>query len=115
MFDPLSSIFYLQSSLCSALLNDLAVGRDRRRRHALQIRVAVELHVVQAKITALAERQAPLTVRGNAPANIRQHIHAVAPGALNLPNMALDVADAIDAIGNIYRAVLKDQDRFAGE
>ena len=97
------------------IADDLAVRLHRRGRHALQLRVAIELDVVQPEVAAFVELQAPLAVRRDAPTDVGDHIHAVAAGALHLTDVPADVAYPIDAVGDLHRAVLDDQDRLVGQ
>ena len=99
----------------SVLLDDALVDFYGGGFDALQVGVGVQVDVVEAEVVAWAERQAPLAVGGDAPADVDRYLDALAAGALDFAHMILDILRTIKPVGGIDAAVFDQQDFFVWE
>src|SRR5579875_3114332 len=98
-----------------ARFDDLCVAFAGRRGDAREMRVRVQVDVIQSEVAVVVENQAPLTVGGDAPAQIRIYRYALGDGALHLAQVAFDVVFAADVVRGRNASVLDQHDRFSGK
>ncbi len=70
----------------------MLVGRRRRGWDALQFGVVIQVDMIKPEVIARAKLQAPFAVRGDAPAEVACHLDAFPMSALDLADVALDIA-----------------------
>src|SRR5579871_748346 len=95
--------------------NESGVGTARVGGDALELGVGVEIDVVEPKVAAVVEGQAPLAIRGDAPAEIALDGDAACDGLADLVDVRLEVVGAGHAGRAPDAAVLDDDDRLAGK
>src|SRR5579883_2441037 len=99
----------------SPFLDDLVEYSCRVGRNAGQRWIAIELHAIEAEVTRFVERQAPLAVRRDAPADVALDVHPLANCSLDLAQVATQVACPTDPVGHFDTTILDDQDWLTGE
>src|SRR5437764_10479425 len=82
------------------LLDNTLVDFHRGGWNPLEVGIGVQVDVVEAEVVAWTEREAPLAVGGDAPADVDGYVDALAAGAFDFAHVILNVFCTVIPVGD---------------